>query len=81
MPRPSCTISACAGSAPGRRRKLLQLHEARTLAELSAIPGNRLEALKADRAGQFSIRVNERFGICFTWVEEQAGNVEIVDYH
>jgi toxin HigB-1 len=63
------------------RRKLMQLHRARTLADLSAIPGNWLEALKGDRAGQYSIRVNERFRICFTWADEHAGDVEIVDYH
>ena len=63
------------------RRKLVQLNQARTLADLSAIPGNRLEALKGDRAGQHCIRVNDQFRICFTWKEEDAQNVEIVDYH
>ena len=62
------------------RRKLYQLHQARSLRDL-ALPGNRLEALRGDRAGQYSIRVNVRFRICFTWSEGEAADVEIVDYH
>jgi proteic killer suppression protein len=62
------------------RRKLDQLHQARSLRDL-ALPGNRLEALRGDRAGQYSIRVNDRFRICFTWSEGEAADVEIVDYH
>ncbi len=63
------------------RRKLLLLHQARRLADLTAPPGNRLEALKGDRAGQHSIRINEQWRICFRWVGEDAHDVEIVDYH
>lgn len=63
------------------RRKLLYLHAARTLEDLCCPPGNRLEALKGDRAGQFSIRINERWRICFVWQEGEAHEVEIVDYH
>jgi proteic killer suppression protein len=62
-------------------RKLIQLHRARTLADLAAIPGNQLEALKADRAGQYSIRINKQYRICFRWEETDALDVEIVDYH
>lgn len=63
------------------RRKLLYLDEAESLQDLRAVPGNRLEKLKGDRAGQYSIRINERWRICFEWSGNQAKNVEIVDYH
>ncbi|HYV06832.1 MAG TPA: type II toxin-antitoxin system RelE/ParE family toxin [Blastocatellia bacterium] len=63
------------------RRKLLYLHRARTLRDLSVPPGNRLEALKGDRKGQHSIRINERWRICFVWKNGDAFEVEIVDYH
>ena len=63
------------------RRKLLLLHQARRLDDLRAPPGNRLEALKGDRAGQHSIRVNDQWRICFRWQDEDALGVEIVDYH
>lgn len=61
-------------------RKLALLHSAGTLHDLKA-PGLRLEALKDDRTGQYSIRINERYRICFVWQDRQATNVEIVDYH
>ncbi len=63
------------------RRKLLYLHRARVLQDLVAPPGNRLEALRGDRRGQYSIRINERWRICFTWKDGDAHHVEIVDYH
>lgn len=63
------------------RTRLARLHAAMRLGDLAAIPGNRLEALKGERAGQHSIRVNDRWRICFTWREGNAYNVEIVDYH
>ena len=63
------------------RRKLLYLHRARRLDDLRVPPGNRLEALKGNRKGQYSIRVNDQYRICFTWKEGNAGDVEIVDYH
>ena len=63
------------------RRKLLYLHRARTLEDLRAPPGNRLEALKGDRRGQHSIRVNDQWRICFRWLDGAAWDVEIVDYH
>ena len=63
------------------RRKLRQLQIAGGLDDLRIPPGNRLEALKADRAGQHSIRINDRFRICFRWTRAGAEEVEIVDYH
>ena len=63
------------------RRKLLQLHAATDLASLRVPPGNQLEALKGDRRGQHSIRVNDQWRICFMWQEDGAYQVEIVDYH
>lgn len=63
------------------RRKLLQLDAAGRLDDLRVPPGNRLEALKGDRAGQHSIRVNDQWRICFRWTEGGAHDVEIVDYH
>ena len=63
------------------RRKLLQIHAATELASLRIPPGNQLEALKADRKGQHSIRVNDQWRICFVWKSDGAHNVEIVDYH
>jgi toxin HigB-1 len=63
------------------RRKLLFLHAAGRLEELRVPPGNHLEALKGDRVGQHSIRVNDRWRICFVWRDDDAHDVEIVDYH
>ena len=63
------------------RRKLLALDAATNLKELADIPGNRLEALREDRVGQYSVRINERYRICFTWRQDGAHDVEIVDYH
>ncbi len=62
-------------------RKLVQLDAAASLDFLRAPPGNRLEKLKGDRAGQWSIRINDRWRVCFRWVEAEAWDVEIVDYH
>jgi len=61
-------------------RKLFQLHAARSLYDLRA-PGNSLEALKGDRAGRYSIRINDRYRLCFVWENGDASRVEIVDYH
>lgn len=63
------------------RRKLLQLQAATVLASLRVPPGNQLEALKGDRKGQHSIRVNDQWRVCFVWKEDGAHHVEIVDYH
>ena len=62
-------------------RKLRMLNQARTLADLRIPPGNRLERLKGDRAGQYSIRINERWRVCFRWTEGGPADVEVVDYH
>jgi toxin HigB-1 len=61
--------------------KLRQVGSATTLDDLRVPPGNRLEALKGDRAGQHSIRVNDQWRICFTWRNGGADDVELVDYH
>lgn len=63
------------------RRKLRQLEIAARLDDLRVPPGNRLEALKGNRAGQHSIRVNDQFRVCFRWTDTGAEDVEIVDYH
>ena len=62
-------------------RKLAQLHAAATLRFLRAPAGNRLEALKGDRRGQYSIRINNRWRLCFRWADGDVFDVEIVDYH
>ena len=63
------------------RRKLLLLHRAASLEDLRVLPGNRLEALKKDRRGQHSIRINDQWRLCFVWRDGDAFAVEIVDYH
>lgn len=63
------------------RRKLLYLHSAKRLEDLRVLPGNRLEALKGDRKGRYSIRINDQWRICFVWRDGDAYEVEIVDYH
>ena len=63
------------------RRKLRQLQIAGRLDDLRVPPGNRLEALKGDRGGQHSIRVNDQYRVCFRWTAAGAEEVEIVDYH
>jgi len=62
-------------------RKLLQLHAATELRILASPPGNQLEALKGDRAGQHAIRINQQWRICFEWRDGDCYGVEIVDYH
>ncbi len=62
-------------------RKLLQLNNARLLSDLRSPPGNRLEALKGKRQGQFSIRVNDQWRVCFRWLDGDAYDVEVCDYH
>jgi len=63
------------------QRKLTALDEAETLQDLAALPGNHLEALKGDRKGQYSIRINDQYRLCFVWAGGDASDVEIVDYH
>jgi len=62
-------------------RKLVQIDSAVSLQELNVPPGNRLELLRGDRAGQHSIRINNQFRICFRWEEDGVYDVEIADYH
>jgi proteic killer suppression protein len=63
------------------RRKLIYLDDAEDLQDLLAPPGNHLEKLKGNRSGQYSIRINDQWRICFEWVDNKANNVEIADYH
>jgi proteic killer suppression protein len=63
------------------RKKMLMLDRARRLGDLRVPPGNRLETLRGDRAGQHSIRINDQWRICFVWREGDAYHVEITDYH
>lgn len=62
-------------------RKLIMLHRAATLMDLRVPPANRLESLHGDRQGQFSIRINDQWRICFEWRDDGVYRVEIVDYH
>lgn len=71
-------FESCATQA---ERRLEILDNATTINDLMALPSNRFEALGGDRAGQFSIRVNQQWRICFEWKDTDAYNVEIVDYH
>jgi proteic killer suppression protein len=66
---------------PVARRKLTQLNRVSDLGELNVPPGNRLERLRGDRAGQHSVRINERYRICFRWENGYADDVEITDTH
>jgi len=63
------------------RRKLVALDVAKRLDDMRQPPGNRLEALAGDRAGQFSVRINEQWRLCFAWRDGEAYDIEIVDYH
>jgi proteic killer suppression protein len=76
-------VKAFSGIERSARLKLDRVEAALALKDLSALPGNRFEALKGDRKGQYSIRINDQWRICFEWPEKSPGptNVEIVDYH
>ncbi|MGH7838325.1 MAG: type II toxin-antitoxin system RelE/ParE family toxin [Candidatus Binataceae bacterium] len=76
-------IKAFSGFERSARLKLDRLESATSVKDLAALPGNRLEILRADRAGQFGIRINDQWRICFQWPDFSPGpeNVEIVDYH
>jgi toxin HigB-1 len=76
-------VRAFSGFEHAARLKLDRMEAATSVKDLSALPGNRLERLKGDRKGQYSIRVNDQWRICFEWPESAKGpsNVEIVDYH
>lgn len=66
---------------PVARRKLTQLNRVRDLAELRVPPGNRLERMRGDRTGQYSIRINDQYRVCFRWEDGYADEVEVTDYH
>ena len=76
-------VKALSGIERPARLKLDRLEAAHTLEDLAALPGNRFEALKGDRRGQYSIRINDQWRICFSWPDKSPGpvTVEIVDYH
>jgi len=76
-------IKAFSGIERASRLKIDRLEAATALQDLAALPGNRFEALKGDRKGQYSIRINDQWRICFEWPKGASGpdNVEIVDYH
>ena len=74
-------VKQFANIAKVARRKLRQLEIACRLDNLGVPPGNYLEALKDDRSGQYSIRINDQWRVCFRWTDVGAENVEIVDYH
>ena len=76
-------VKAFAGFSRQAEMKLDQLDAAVSLQDLAALPGNRFEALKGDRKGQYSVRINDQWRICFEWPAGSSGpiNVEIVDYH
>jgi proteic killer suppression protein len=69
------------GIAAVARRRLRQLEIAGALSDLRVPPGNRLEPLRGDRDGQYSIRINNKYRVCFRWTAAGAADVEIVDYH
>jgi proteic killer suppression protein len=62
-------------------RKLMHVNQTTGLEDLKALPGNRLEPLKGERQGQYSIRINDQYRVCFRWEDGDAVDVEIVDYH
>lgn len=70
-----------AGLRTAALKKLAILHWATSLTDLTVPGGNRLEALKGDRKGQHSIRINDQYRLCFSWLDRDAADVEIVDYH
>ena len=76
-------VKAFAGVERAARLKLDRVEAAHVLRDLAVLPGNRFEALKGDRKGQYSIRINDQWRICFEWPDKSPGptNVEIVDYH
>lgn len=74
-------VAAFHGTTERAVRRLTLLDNAETLSDLAALPSNRLETLRGDRAGQHSIRINRQWRICFRWTDEGPCDVEIVDYH
>jgi len=76
-----CRVSRFTNIATTAMRKLAMLNRAENLNDLRVPPGNRLEALKGNRDGQYSIRINAQWRVCFEWYNRHSWNVEIVDYH
>jgi toxin HigB-1 len=76
-------VKAFSGFERAARLKLDRMEAAASLGDLAALPGNRFEALAGDRKGQYSIRINDQWRVCFEWDDQAPGpsNVEIVDYH
>ena len=74
-------VAAFQGFANQAVRRLILLDSAEALGDLAALPSNRLEALRGDRAGQCSIRINAQWRVCFRWTDDGPCEVEIVDYH
>jgi proteic killer suppression protein len=74
-------IGKFSGFRKAAERKLVMLDSAMKLGDLAASPGNRFEKLSGDRSGQYSIRINDQWRICFTWKNDGPHDVEIVDYH
>ena len=74
-------VVAFQGFASQASRRLVLLDSAETFGDLAGLPSNRLEALRGDRAGQHSIRINTQWRVCFRWTDEGPCDVEIVDYH
>ncbi len=74
-------VAAFQGFANQATRRLVLLDSAVTLGDLTALPSNRLEALRGDRVGQYSIRINAQWRVCFSWTDDGPRDVEIVDYH
>lgn len=76
-------VKAFSGFERSARLKLDRLEAATSIRDLAALPGNRLEALAGDRKGEYGIRINDQWRVCFEWADEAVGpsNVEIVDYH
>ncbi|MCY3995921.1 MAG: type II toxin-antitoxin system RelE/ParE family toxin [Rhodobacter sp.] len=74
-------VAAFQGFARQAARRLVLLDSAEKLGDLAALPSNRLEALRGNRAGQHSIRINVRWRVCFRWTDDGPCDVEIVDYH
>ena len=74
-------MAAFHGFADQAARRLTSLDSAESLGDLAALPSNRLERLRGDRAGQYSIRINAQWRICFRWTDDGPCDVEILDYH
>ncbi len=74
-------VSAFQGFADQAARRLVLLNSAETLGDLAALPSNCLEALRGDRVGQYSVRINAQWRVCFRWTDEGPCDVEIADYH